>query len=558
MTRSRHIAILLGLSVIFFFIGNQLVPLTNPDEVFYAQTAKEMIGHHTWMVPYLFGHPQFEKPILLYWFLRLAFMIFGISSFSARFFPAVFGTIGVIATYLLVSRATADNRKAFICSIVLMSGLLYVGLARTVFTDMIFSVFIYLSLVAFYYGYTGNQKEKQIGIWLFFVFAALATLTKGPLGFAIPIPIVLIFLAIRRDLSFFACREVLFGAVLAVLISFPWYIFMLQRFGHSFIHEFFYNDNIRRLIAAEHASNDTWYFYPGAILLSMFPWTFMTIAAFFPFASCLKKEPREPFYLFVACWMFVVFVLFELAQSKLGSYVFPLFPAVAIVTGSYVHDFLKQKKRKGLTAVLFLNGALISLLPVGMYIASIRYLGALPSYPIELFAIFLSVVMFSMVCLFVFKQWHYWLVFLIVIQMPLFLAGAMHWRQAIGDAISSKAPCEYLLHHTSYVGGPILCSKGNVRGVHYFTQKPVAAVDLYGQGFWSPHPIPFLNTPGELAAYLQKREITWCIVRPKAVRHMRAVLNGNFTVTVLRCFQRQWVVCVRYGRSQSFHMVAGL
>jgi len=29
-----------------------------------------MIQHNTWMTPYLFGQPQFEKPIFLYWMLR--------------------------------------------------------------------------------------------------------------------------------------------------------------------------------------------------------------------------------------------------------------------------------------------------------------------------------------------------------------------------------------------------------------------------------------------------------------------------------------------------------
>jgi 4-amino-4-deoxy-L-arabinose transferase-like glycosyltransferase len=82
----KHILILVGLSYFFFMLGNSILSLTNPDEVFYAQIAKEMAQHKTWMVPYLFGHPNFEKPIFTYWLLRIGFIIFGISSFSARFF----------------------------------------------------------------------------------------------------------------------------------------------------------------------------------------------------------------------------------------------------------------------------------------------------------------------------------------------------------------------------------------------------------------------------------------------------------------------------------------
>ena len=82
----KQIIILLALAYFCFMFGNGLISLTIPDEVFYAQTAKEMLQQHTWMTPYLFDQPQFEKPIFLYWLLKLGFIIFGINSFAARFF----------------------------------------------------------------------------------------------------------------------------------------------------------------------------------------------------------------------------------------------------------------------------------------------------------------------------------------------------------------------------------------------------------------------------------------------------------------------------------------
>ena len=149
----KHILILIFISWVFFMLGNGLLSLTNPDEVFYAQTTKEMVKHKTWMVPYLFDQPQFEKPILTYWLLRIAFIIFGVSAFSARFFPAFFAGIGVLAVYLLSIVGLKNERKAFWGALVLASSGLYIGLARTVFTDMIFSVLVSLSLVAFYWSY---------------------------------------------------------------------------------------------------------------------------------------------------------------------------------------------------------------------------------------------------------------------------------------------------------------------------------------------------------------------------------------------------------------------
>ena len=71
----RYLTFLL-LCMLFFFLGNNLVHLTDPDEAFYSLTAKEMTARHEWLSPYIFNQPQFEKPILTYWFIKIAFSIF--------------------------------------------------------------------------------------------------------------------------------------------------------------------------------------------------------------------------------------------------------------------------------------------------------------------------------------------------------------------------------------------------------------------------------------------------------------------------------------------------
>ncbi|MDD5538555.1 MAG: glycosyltransferase family 39 protein, partial [Candidatus Omnitrophica bacterium] len=97
----KFILILLLLGFVFLMAGNGLLSLTNPDEVFYSQTAREMQQQHSWMTPYLFGAPQFEKPVMTFWLLRLSFDVAGATPFAARFFPALFGIVGVIALYYL-------------------------------------------------------------------------------------------------------------------------------------------------------------------------------------------------------------------------------------------------------------------------------------------------------------------------------------------------------------------------------------------------------------------------------------------------------------------------
>src|SRR5437899_7690898 len=75
--------LLLLCSVVFWWRLGKL-GLIDPDEPFYAQTAREMVATGDWMTPRIFGSPQFEKPILFYWLTAGSFEVFGESEFAAR------------------------------------------------------------------------------------------------------------------------------------------------------------------------------------------------------------------------------------------------------------------------------------------------------------------------------------------------------------------------------------------------------------------------------------------------------------------------------------------
>ncbi|MFA5096549.1 MAG: glycosyltransferase family 39 protein, partial [Candidatus Omnitrophota bacterium] len=332
----KELLILIGLSYIYLMFGNGVLSLTNPDEVFYAQTAKEMIRHNTWMTPYLFDQPQFEKPIFLYWFLRVSVMLFGDTSFAYRFAPALFAILGAAAVYLLALIGFKNDRKAFISGLVLISSGFYIGLARSVFTDMIFSVLILLALLAFYWGYA-HPARKGPGIILFFASSGLAVLAKGPLGLLIPAAVVAVFLLIKKDLKFIICRHSLWGLLAFSAIALPWYILMEVKYGASFNREFFYNDHFVRLIRAEHINYDNWHFYPLTMVGTVFPWSLYVLSGLFFLFRGIRR-PGNDFRIFLAVWIVTVLLIFQFAHSKLTSYIFPLYPALILAAADFIHN----------------------------------------------------------------------------------------------------------------------------------------------------------------------------------------------------------------------------
>lgn len=524
----RHIWILIGLSYVFFIFGNGIVNLTSPDEVFYAQTAKEMIHHKTWMVPYLFDAPNFEKPIFTYWFLRIGFILFGVTNFGARFFCGFFAAIGVIAVYLLALLGFKDREKAFTTALILMSSALYVGLARTVFTDMIFTVLILLAFLSFFYAYL-KAKHKALGIILFFFFCALATLTKGPLGLLLPLISVFIFLGIRKELKFIFCLESLWGLLFFCLTAIPWYWFIYKEFGQSFIQEFFINDHWRRLLEAEHLGNDKWYFYPLSMIACMFPWSIFVFLSFFYFAKKLKAKNAPAIYLYLLCWIGVIFVVFQVSHSKLVSYIFPLFPAMALVAGDYMSS-KKNAERKTFFAASLASWFFLVCFPIALIVSALKYPAHAPSKPILYGFIIFYLIQLMFLLFFIIKKRFLAQIYMLIFQIPLLFYFFLIAHGQASAYISGKEACGYLMRNYA-VHNTVLCSKPFMRGVRFYTDMPVAAMNIRGDNYFSPHPTPFLNSYEKVLNFLNNQPLTYAVVRKSDYQDLERMTAG----AAMRC-----------------------
>lgn len=528
-TRLFHIVLLIGFCGAFLVAGNGIMSLTNPDEVFYVQTAKEMADRHEWFTPFLFDHPQFEKPIMLYWLLRVAFEFLGITSFSARLFPAIFGAIGVVAMYLLGLLGFGCERKAFASALVLASSLMYVGLARTVFTDIIFAVLILLSLLSFYWGYS-RKTRLTAGVFISFAFAGLATLTKGPLGLLLPFLTAAVFLLVKKETRIIPPWTLLGGLAIFMATAAPWYTYETIKHGSAFMDEFFYNDHIRRFIEAEHRGNDTWYFYPASILGGMFPWTLVAIPAMVRLFRMLKQEPSS-FCVFLATWICVVFWVFQMAHSKLISYVAPLFPAIALVIADFlVESSSKDTRAAGLFAAAISTSAFILIAAILLVVGAARIETFLPLGTPGQCVIFFAAAMLAIVAAvtIVLARRGRLLdgAFTMILVVPVLLATIGSLAPRLEPYVSSSEACRWLKKFDpgAPANGTFLSSKHCVRGVRYYTGSKVAIMDFKGRNFFSPHPIAFLTTEQELVDFLSNQSsVTYCFFKESAVKDLTSI-----------------------------------
>ena len=121
----------------------------NPDEGRYAEIAREMVVSGNWIEPKIYGVDYLRKPPLFYWLTAFFFKLFGFNEWAGRSVPALFGVLGVLATFWFVRRIF-DESAAFFSTLVLASNFWYLEVGRYLVIDAVFSFFVVSGLYCFY------------------------------------------------------------------------------------------------------------------------------------------------------------------------------------------------------------------------------------------------------------------------------------------------------------------------------------------------------------------------------------------------------------------------
>jgi len=498
MTDKRNVFILIACCLFLYFIGNTSINLTDPDEVFYSDTAKEMLANNSFLTPLIFGKPQFEKPPLFYWLLMASFKVFGVNTFAARLVPALCGFIGVLGTYFFM-RKIFDTSVSFYAALILSAAFLYFGLSKTAITDIVFSVFVTLALYAFYLWY---RLKDGVYIALFMIFLSLAVLTKGPVAVVLSLAAIILFLILAKDIKVLPAFLLNGYWLVFLALGCGWFVYASLRYGREFTWEFFVRDNWHRILYAEHPHSDKWYFYPAVIIGGVFPWT-----AFLLFLGKGFKRYRNE-YLFFVSWALSVFLIFTLVHSKLASYILPLFPAICCAIAVSLGSLSERSKIMRLSGIMNILLGTIAL-------AAMPFIGK--EYPdlarplsLSLFLLFLFMVAGGISLI---RRDPKQAIFLNIVGLAAFLlAGVSTVPNKLETAFSDQGLPQVVREH-DYEGKPILCGKLYVRGVYFYTGNPVTVLNLGGKNpFWSEHPLEIISTEEGLIDFFKNKDKVICVI----------------------------------------------
>jgi 4-amino-4-deoxy-L-arabinose transferase-like glycosyltransferase len=495
-----------------YFGSLDKMSLTDPDEVFYSETAREMMQERSYVTPLIFGQPQFEKPPLFYWLLIGTFKVLGPGAFAARLVPALCGFLGLLATFFFCRRVF-NEEIAWLAVILMGTSALYLSMSKAVLTDITLSVLIAAGFYAFYLWFL---ERRDSYLYAFALAAALAVLTKGPIAIIIMGMTAVLFLAVGKDFKLIQKFLVHPWVVVFIVVCAPWYADIIARHGRVFVDEFIVHDNWDRILYAEHKNFDHWWFYPMVLTAGLFPWTFYLMMA----GRWWNEYRRE--CLFFLIWLVVTFLIFQRAHSKLASYILPALPAVIIPLSISVSSLSWRSKRSAALAVLYV------LLGVGFLIA--------PSLVPHKYEDFL---------------WPAAVIGIRVFGVALISGAVLLWQGRLMQAIATKAagltimffligmyipsPIDRMAANgyiadivaKEHYQGPILTNKHFARGVYFYTGQPVTVLDQNKQPFWSPHPIKVISTVEEIRDFFEDKPRVLCVIKPSYLHDLDQALGSR-------------------------------
>ncbi|BAY79568.1 glycosyl transferase family protein (plasmid) [Nostoc linckia NIES-25] len=370
-------------------LGN--IGLIDETEPLFAEASRQMFITGDWITPFFNGDTRFDKPALIYWCQAIAYAIIGVNEWAVRL-PSAIAAFGLICLafytvqwYLAkqdefeqVSRPTRRYLISFLAAALMAFNGETIIWARTGVSDMLLTGCMASALLCFFLGYA-KGGTREIGRWgdgetreitnaqypitshqspipnnwylASYVLIAGGILTKGPVGIVLPALIIIAFLLYVGKLrEVFREMRLLFGILLILGLSVPWYALVIWRNGWNYINAFFGYHNIERFTEVVNGHSAPWYFYFLIVLLGFAPYSvYLPIALFrlkfWQRSHWLSQQRFQQLSLFAGFWFVGIFGFFSIAVTKLPSYVLPLMPAAAILVALLWSDFFVNTQK---------------------------------------------------------------------------------------------------------------------------------------------------------------------------------------------------------------------
>jgi 4-amino-4-deoxy-L-arabinose transferase-like glycosyltransferase len=328
--RSSFLLLVLA-SVILFMGAIRSGDLPGYDDALYSTEAKNILQTGDWLNPTIRGAPALEHPPLFVWTQVLFFSIFGISDAAAKAPSALCAVCTVLLVYWLTRRLLHDSLAASLAMFVMLATPYFIKYANHAMTDVP-AAFLFLCAMCAW-SLTDRNPRWCLAAG---AFTAMTLMTRGLIGFALPVIFAFDVRAARRSLP---ARYLAVALVIAILPLTAWY-------AHSSLsHPDFAAAHSGFLQTTVYGSlNPPWRRYTG-----IFEYAFMLLKSYWPWLPAMVagfvlviRGRRRELYLLLG-WVVVVFLLCAAARSRVLRYMLPAYPAFSILSAVAISQLTPRR-----------------------------------------------------------------------------------------------------------------------------------------------------------------------------------------------------------------------
>lgn len=357
-------------SLALLLAGNWIMPLTDRDEVRFAEASREMIQRGDYVVPWFNGAWRFDKPVLIYWCQMASYKLFGANDFTARLPSALF-TTGTALLLVRWGRKVASPRAGLLAGVIFVACLHVAVIGRVATADMALVFFYTLAVWSGWELTRPDQPCRRRWWWIFYVTLALAFLAKGPEAW-LPLVGMVLGRVLRKNDFRLPVVATVTGFVMSVALMGFWGVPALLQTQGKYLDVGIGEHVINRSVHVNDSHGlsgilgylATLPVYFLTFLISFLPWSMRQPKGFQAWWMEPRQESRSRYfqalgmrilmfilYIPVKIWRWwprrrqdaigwyafmqaaVVFVAFSLVRTKLPHYTMPAFPCIALWLG---------------------------------------------------------------------------------------------------------------------------------------------------------------------------------------------------------------------------------
>ncbi|MDA8163303.1 MAG: glycosyltransferase family 39 protein [Desulfobacteraceae bacterium] len=407
---------IIALTLFVSFLRLGAVRLFDVDEAVFAQATKEMVQSGDFITPTYNGFNRYDKPILFYWAMAASYKVFGINEFAARFPSALAGLLLAMSIFFFVRRVIGE-KQAIYSTISFVLSIYFFLYSHAAVTDMLLTLFITLSIFSFYLSDINkinaslllSSRLRRASTYGFYLFSALAFLTKGLIGIIFPFGVVIVYLFATGGLKEIKNIFNLKGIILFLIVSAPWYGEQLAINGMEFVDQFFIKHHFTRYINGVSGHKAPFYYFIPVLLIGLFPWVVflpsgikavfnnINLQEFLRNKKTAAFPPATSLGLICIVWFFIIFIFFSFSTTKLPNYILPLIPAATVLISIGLTSIDRWDKYN------YLSLAILSFIIGVIFLYIKKYLFKIGVYDDTTWTLAISFLMFGMTIVSLYK-----------------------------------------------------------------------------------------------------------------------------------------------------------